>query len=61
MADDRDTPRGRGRPKVAQPRTVTLSIRLRIVEYDQLCRRASQDDANVAELGRKAIRRLLSE
>ena len=53
--------RGRGRPKVAHPRTVSLHIRLRVVEYDDLCHRASKSNGNVAELSRKAILRLLSE
>lgn len=55
------SPRGRGRPKVAQPRTVTLSIRLRTSEYDALCKRASAKDAKVSEVGRAAIRLFLVE
>lgn len=54
-------PRGRGRPRVAQPKTVTLSLRLHLVEYDALCRRASRADAKVSDVGRKAIRLFLAE
>lgn len=60
MADNQKltpvSPRGRGRPKVDQPRTVTLSIRLKTGEYDALCKRASAADAKLSEVGRTAIR-----
>lgn len=56
------SPRGRGRPKVHQPRTVTVGIRLRPSEYDALYKQAGkQGHGNVSEAGRRAIRLFLTE
>lgn len=48
--------RRRGRPRVATPRTITLSIRLKTSEYDALCQRARAAGEDVAALSRALLR-----
>lgn len=61
MSDEQEVtpPRGRGRPKVDEPRTVTLSIRLKTSEYDALCMRADKSD--ISRISRVAILRFLNK
>lgn len=56
MAQTTDTPKGRGRPKAAEPRKVPVTTWVRPSEYDTLVKMANKRDENLSTLIRSLLK-----